>query len=289
MLSYLAENPGRVIGKDELLEAVWPDVTVTDDAITHCISEVRRAMGAEGQKLIETVPRRGYLLAIQTNSAIGRVDAHRLWSRWDRIEAGKPDLLRFMRSHHLAVLATMSSTGQPLASVVSYVVTDQLQIIIDTNRITGKSLNVRHNPKTAFAIGWDNRQTLEINGLGQVLTGVELEEARKFYASVYPERSRQMDAIIKDFDCIRISPFWMRFSDFQRNPASIYTLDLETGSETLRSKAIRSRAQVINARAVPLERRLEALEAAADHQWMAAVVARFRRSKKRHKVRRRDK
>jgi hypothetical protein len=36
-------------------------------------------------------------------------------------------------------------------------------------------------------------------------------------------------------------------------------------------------------------RRLEALEAAADHQWMAAVVARFGRSKGRHKPRRRDK
>ena len=36
-------------------------------------------------------------------------------------------------------------------------------------------------------------------------------------------------------------------------------------------------------------RRLEALEAAADNQWMAAVVARFGRSKGRHKLRRRDK
>ncbi len=36
-------------------------------------------------------------------------------------------------------------------------------------------------------------------------------------------------------------------------------------------------------------RRLEALEAAADYQWMAAVVARFGRSKGRHKPRRRDK
>jgi hypothetical protein len=36
-------------------------------------------------------------------------------------------------------------------------------------------------------------------------------------------------------------------------------------------------------------RRLEALEAAADNQWMAAVVARFGRSKGRHKPRRRDK
>lgn len=232
VLCYLAANPGRVIGKVELLKAVWPDVTVTDDAITHCISEVRRAMGADDQKLIQTVPRRGYLLAIKAGSIVGPADPHRGWSRWDRMENGKRDLLRFMQSHHLAVLATNSSSGQPLASVVSFVVTDHLEIIVDTNRATGKSMNIRCNPKVALAIGWENRQTLEVNGSGEVLAGAELTEARKFYAGIYPERARQLEAIITEFDCIRIRLSWIRFSDFQRNPASIYTLDLVTGSET---------------------------------------------------------
>jgi DNA-binding winged helix-turn-helix (wHTH) protein len=232
VLCYLAANPGRVIGKDELLKAVWSDVTVTDDAITHCISEVRRAMGTEDQKLIRTVPRRGYLLAIKAESIVETVDAQRVWSRWDRIEDGKRDLLRFMRSNHLAVLATISSSGQPLASVVSYVVTDQLTIIVDTNRATGKSMNIRHNPKVALAIGWENRQTLELTGSGEVLAGAELTEARTFYASIYPERTRQLEPIIAGFDCIRIRLSWLRFSDFQHNPASIYTLDLQSGAET---------------------------------------------------------
>lgn len=59
LLTYLVHNAGRVIGKDELLAAVWPDVIVTEDSLTQAISELRRVLG---DVLIRTVPRRGYML-----------------------------------------------------------------------------------------------------------------------------------------------------------------------------------------------------------------------------------
>ena len=61
VLRYLAERAGRVVTKEELIKAVWPDVTVGDESLTKCISEVRQAIGDEGQLVIKTVPRRGYL------------------------------------------------------------------------------------------------------------------------------------------------------------------------------------------------------------------------------------
>ena len=57
-----AGHPGRLLTKDELIEAVWPDVTVTNDSLVQCISQLRAAFGDNGQSLIKTVPRRGYLL-----------------------------------------------------------------------------------------------------------------------------------------------------------------------------------------------------------------------------------
>ena len=45
VLRYLAEHAGRVVTKDEIISSVWSDVTVTDDALVHCISEVRHAIG----------------------------------------------------------------------------------------------------------------------------------------------------------------------------------------------------------------------------------------------------
>src|SRR5882762_10431339 len=61
VLRHLATNADRVVTKDELLEANWPGVTVTEDSLTQCISEIRRALGDPGRDLLRTVPRRGYM------------------------------------------------------------------------------------------------------------------------------------------------------------------------------------------------------------------------------------
>ena len=59
-LRYLVENSGRLISKNELIEAVWPDTSVTDDSLVQCLIDVRRALGENG-KIVKTVPRRGYI------------------------------------------------------------------------------------------------------------------------------------------------------------------------------------------------------------------------------------
>jgi eukaryotic-like serine/threonine-protein kinase len=57
-LLVLIENRGRILGKDELMQAIWPDVFVEESNLTHNISQIRRALG-DGEH-IETIPRRGY-------------------------------------------------------------------------------------------------------------------------------------------------------------------------------------------------------------------------------------
>lgn len=61
LLTYLARNPGRVVGKGELLDAVWPSTTVTEDSLTQCIRDARKCIGDERQAVIRTMPRRGYM------------------------------------------------------------------------------------------------------------------------------------------------------------------------------------------------------------------------------------
>ena len=60
-LRHLVENSGRLISKNELIEAVWPGTAVTDDSLVQCLIEVRRALGEDGQQIVKTVPRRGYI------------------------------------------------------------------------------------------------------------------------------------------------------------------------------------------------------------------------------------
>jgi DNA-binding winged helix-turn-helix (wHTH) protein len=60
VLVYLIEHRERSVRKDEIIAAIWHDVVVTDDSLIHAISVLRRALGDERPKYIETIPRRGY-------------------------------------------------------------------------------------------------------------------------------------------------------------------------------------------------------------------------------------
>ena len=59
-MRYLAEHAGRVASKEELLEAVWLGVVVTEDSLVQCVKEIREAL-SDDTHIIKTVPRRGYL------------------------------------------------------------------------------------------------------------------------------------------------------------------------------------------------------------------------------------
>ncbi|MBI3249510.1 MAG: AAA family ATPase [Deltaproteobacteria bacterium] len=62
VLRFLLEHPGRLITKEELLDAVWPNTSVSDVVLLVCIRELRKALGdqVEAPQFIATVPRRGY-------------------------------------------------------------------------------------------------------------------------------------------------------------------------------------------------------------------------------------
>jgi DNA-binding winged helix-turn-helix (wHTH) protein/TolB-like protein/Flp pilus assembly protein TadD len=61
-LTVLVEHGGRVVSREELIEAVWPDVAVEENNLSVNVSALRKALGEAngGEKYIETVPRRGY-------------------------------------------------------------------------------------------------------------------------------------------------------------------------------------------------------------------------------------
>src|SRR6516164_2574350 len=62
LLRYLVENSGRLVSRDELIKALWPDVIVTDESVTRCVSDVRMALGDSAQRIIKTLSKRGYVL-----------------------------------------------------------------------------------------------------------------------------------------------------------------------------------------------------------------------------------
>jgi TolB-like protein len=60
VLRYLVANAGRLVAKEELLQAMWPNVMVSEESLSRCISDVRSALQDVESRIIKTVPRRGY-------------------------------------------------------------------------------------------------------------------------------------------------------------------------------------------------------------------------------------
>jgi DNA-binding winged helix-turn-helix (wHTH) protein len=61
ILVYLAARPDSTVPKEELINAVWKDMFVSEDSLVHSMSVLRRALGDDSAnpQLIITVPRRG--------------------------------------------------------------------------------------------------------------------------------------------------------------------------------------------------------------------------------------
>jgi len=62
LLRYLLSRSSEVVRKEELLEAVWPGVTVVDASLATAVSKLRKVLGE--QEIIQTVPRVGYRIAV---------------------------------------------------------------------------------------------------------------------------------------------------------------------------------------------------------------------------------
>jgi TolB-like protein/DNA-binding winged helix-turn-helix (wHTH) protein len=123
VLLRLARTPRAVVTRAALMEEVWPDLFVTDDSLTQCIVEIRRALGDQATAL-RTVPRRGYLLDCETVApppvapaagppvvAVLPFDNLSRDARWDRLCDGLVEdiITDLARQPDLRVIARTSS------------------------------------------------------------------------------------------------------------------------------------------------------------------------------------
>ena len=64
VMAALLSREGDLVSKRELMDEVWTDTHVTDDSLVQCICEIRKALGPKDGKLLRTVPRHGYRIAM---------------------------------------------------------------------------------------------------------------------------------------------------------------------------------------------------------------------------------
>ncbi len=96
------------------------------------------------------------------------------------------ELLAFIRAQKWAVQSSVSESGAPQAAVIGVAVTNELELVFDTLESTRKCENLRRDPRIALVIGWDDAQTVQLEGVADEPTGAQRERL----VSVYLENFR---------------------------------------------------------------------------------------------------
>ena len=137
----------------------------------------------------------------------------------------REELFAFMNAHRWAVEATVTPSGAPQAAVIGFAVTKDLELVFDTLKTSRKYQNMLMAPKMALVIGWDDAQTLQIEGIGDEATDAALDRLKARYFEVFPD-GREREAW-KDIVYIRVKPTWFRYSDFRVEPPKIVEMKAE--------------------------------------------------------------
>ncbi len=123
VLLHLINAAGRVVPKEELLDQVWPDVTVSDESLERCVSDIRAALSDDDRKILKTISRRGYLFAAEVSNAppntavpVLPVTKSRAWG-WRSWAAGLA-LLAVIGAFGLQRWNSRAGDGLPLVAVL---------------------------------------------------------------------------------------------------------------------------------------------------------------------------
>lgn len=133
------------------------------------------------------------------------------------------DLVAYARRQPWAVEATVAPSGAPQAAVIGVVVTDGLELFFDTDAGARKAANLRRDPRVAFVVGWDEGQTLQLEGLADEPTGEALSGLLSLYRARFPDADAR--AAGRPIAYFRVRPTWVRYTDFRRGVPEIVELD----------------------------------------------------------------
>ncbi len=132
LLRLLVEHPGRLLEKDELLKAIWPDTVVEEVNLANNISVLRKALGdgENGQKYIETVPKRGYRFVTSVREVVEESEESKTSAQatpvneWPEPSVAEPGAARLgMRRSFLTswrLLAVALGVSLIVVAVISY-------------------------------------------------------------------------------------------------------------------------------------------------------------------------
>ena len=215
LLFYLVSNAGRVVPKDELMDALWPDVTVTEASLQRAVSLARRALDAGGLgDAIRSYVRHGYRFAIddaglghiepEGQSGNAQIEAARRLARsreWDRAAEAfaRLDGMFVMDAADIELWAfVVECSGRPVAAIP--LLTRAVAAHVERNdacraaqaAVTLAKINLERGAN-ALAYGWIDRAEALLDGVEAPEVGAYLLWMRSRLATVGGDAKQALD------------------------------------------------------------------------------------------------
>lgn len=180
LLRILLLRSGRLVCKEELLDAIWPEVTVVEASLPTAIRKLRTALADDRRQvhIIETVPRFGYRLAVPVVQSAEPVDGHEpdvsaatgagapggTWSRAGWLAAAG------------ALAAAVGATAIPFASSGEAPVAMKEAPVSQRDAMNAiRRLDVE-DIERMLAAGWDPNREIQADGNAALHAAVEICE-----------------------------------------------------------------------------------------------------------------
>jgi DNA-binding winged helix-turn-helix (wHTH) protein len=210
LICYLVKNAGRVVPKDELLDQLWPGVTVTESSLQRAASLARRALAGGGlDGAIQNFAKRGYRFALDVPD-LGALTPQ---------QSGTGDALAAAREAATAHKWQTASTLYVKASTEAELTADDLELWALADECRGRPVDAIPALTRAVELYLAAGRPDRAGRVAVTLAKVELERAKAARAQGWLERAAAILGTVES-DEVLAYLMWMqsRFATFAGQP-----------------------------------------------------------------------
>lgn len=128
-------------------------------------------------------------------------------------------VLELMAKTPICVLSTISADDIPQSAVVGFAECENYELIVGTSKESRKYKNILNNPNVSVVIGWDNKKTIQYEGLAEEITKDKLPYYQQIHFAKHPDAAEYKDDPSEVY--ILIKPRWIRYTDCNNFPWDI--------------------------------------------------------------------
>lgn len=134
-------------------------------------------------------------------------------------------VLSLLERNEFGVVATNSDDGAPESAVVAFSEIPELCVIFGSFKDTRKNKNITRNQYVSIVVGWEHSTTVQMEGRAELVSGEEREKLEQAHCNKNEGSQKYRNDPRQEY--FKITPTWIRYSDFSVNPQEVWEVHLK--------------------------------------------------------------